>query len=207
MNFKNYIFDMDGTIWDSAIPSAKGFTKAVQARGLKDKVITVADIHANFGKTLDDVAVGLMPELPREEAIDITRDCVKQQYVEMDNCVPEIVYPGFVETLEELKARGCNLYIISNCLDGYIDMLFANMDVEKYFDDVAWFRHPMNSKAENIKAMVEKHKMENVCYVGDIQGDFEASNKAGVAFIHAAYGYGKVPDAKYVIHEFSDLVK
>lgn len=31
-------------------------------------------------------------------------------------------------------------------------------------------------------------------YVGDIQGDYDSSKKAGVKFIHAAYGFGTIDD-------------
>lgn len=42
--------------------------------------------------------------------------------------------------------------------------------------------------------------------MGDIQGDYEASKKAGVGFIHAAYGFGSVPEAQHKILAFSELV-
>ena len=42
--------------------------------------------------------------------------------------------------------------------------------------------------------------------MGDIQGDYDASRKAGIGFIHAAYGFGIVPEAQYKIQAFSELV-
>lgn len=40
----------------------------------------------------------------------------------------------------------------------------------------------------------------------DIDGDRIASEKAGVLFCHAAYGFGTVERADYVIKRFSDLL-
>ena len=84
MVFKNYIFDMDGTIWDAAEMAARGFTAGIRASGMSDRVVTVEDIHRNFGLTLEQVAVNLLPELSEREAVAVILECVKHQYGEMD---------------------------------------------------------------------------------------------------------------------------
>ena len=205
MEFKNYIFDMDGTIWDAAEMAARGFTAGIRASGMSDRVVTVEDIHRNFGLTLEQVAVNLLPELSEKEAVAVILECVKHQYGEMDGHVGEMVYPQFEATLQRLKERGCGLYIVSNCLDGYLDILYRNLDVKRYIDGDAWLHHPMHCKADNIRYIVDKYQLTDACYVGDIQGDYEASRQAGVEFVFAAYGYGDVPEAKYTINQFSDL--
>ncbi len=42
--------------------------------------------------------------------------------------------------------------------------------------------------------------MDDAVYVGDIQGDYDASMDAGVKFIHAAYGFGTIEDKVPEIH-------
>ena len=42
--------------------------------------------------------------------------------------------------------------------------------------------------------MAESDLIEDAVYVGDIQGDYDASKAAGVKFIHAAYGFGEIED-------------
>lgn len=207
MEFKNYIFDMDGTIWDAAEMAAKGFTAGIRASGKSDRIVTVEDIHKNFGLTLEQVAVNLLPELSEKEAMEVILECEKHQSAAMEGHVQEIVFPQVVETLQKLKERGCGLYIVSNCLDGYLDILYRNIDVKKYIDGDAWLHHPMHCKADNIRYVVDKYQLTGACYVGDIQGDYDASMEAGVEFVFAAYGYGDVPEAKYIINQFSDLCK
>lgn len=207
MEFKNYIFDMDGTIWDAAEMAAKGFTAGIRASGKSDRIVTVEDIHKNFGLTLEQVAVNLLPELSEKEAMEVILECEKHQSAAMEGHVQEIVFPQVVETLQKLKERGCGLYIVSNCLDGYLDILYRNLDVKKYIDGDAWLHHPMHCKADNIRYVVDKYQLTGACYVGDIQGDYDASMEAGVEFVFAAYGYGDVPEAKYIINQFSDLCK
>ena len=42
-------------------------------------------------------------------------------------------------------------------------------------------------------------------YVGDIQGDYEATRWAGLPFIHARYGFGTIEDEVPFINALEDL--
>lgn len=206
MKFKNFIFDMDGTLWDAAQPASEGFTAAIRKDGRYDKVITIDDIHKNFGKTLYEIGANWFPDEKPEVQAELIKMCVVGQYDSMWKCEYDIRYEGVEETIKEMS-KSCGLYIVSNCLDGYIEMFYDKYGQQKYFKDYAFLNHPGRNKAENIRLMVEKHGLTDAVYVGDIQGDADASAEAGVPFIHAAYGYGAVPEAKYVINKFSDLLK
>ena len=61
-------------------------------------------------------------------------------------------------------------------------------------------------KGENIRLVTERNHLDAAVYVGDIQGDYEASRQAGVGFIHAAYGFGKVDADVPEICTFAELV-
>ncbi|MBP5216522.1 MAG: HAD family hydrolase [Bacilli bacterium] len=47
-------------------------------------------------------------------------------------------------------------------------------------------------KAENIRRIVEQYGLQDPLYVGDTIMDQQAAQEAGVKFLFAAYGYGKV---------------
>ena len=55
MDKKGIIFDMDGTLWDSAEGVAKSWTRIVNREYDKERVITVEDIHGVMGKTMDKI--------------------------------------------------------------------------------------------------------------------------------------------------------
>ena len=61
-------------------------------------------------------------------------------------------------------------------------------------------------KADNIRLMVERHQLKAPVYIGDIQGDADASYAAGVEFIHAAYGFGKVDRCYAAVDEPRALI-
>ena len=60
-------------------------------------------------------------------------------------------------------------------------------------------------KGENIRNVVIRNHLTDAVYVGDIQGDYEAACFAGISFIHAAYGFGKINTNVPKIHEISEL--
>lgn len=57
------IFDMDGTLWDSAENVAKSWNEAIRKDGSVKRELTTADIKGVMGKTMDVIAQTLFPEL------------------------------------------------------------------------------------------------------------------------------------------------
>ena len=56
-------------------------------------------------------------------------------------------------------------------------------------------------------ALMEKHGITDCAYIGDTQGDYEATVEAGVPFIWAAYGFGTPTGYDHKIDTFSDLLR
>lgn len=53
---KGIIFDMDGTLWDSAAEVAESWNETVKRAGYDRKPITVKDIQSVMGKTMDVIS-------------------------------------------------------------------------------------------------------------------------------------------------------
>ena len=83
------------------------------------------------------------------------------------------------------------LFIVSNCLEGYIEIFLKKYKFEKYFIETANAASGI-TKAQNIKNLVEKHNLKTPIYVGDTIKDKESSKEAGVKFVYASYGFGEV---------------
>ena len=54
---------------------------------------------------------------------------------------------------------------------------------------------------------MERNHLTKAVYVGDIQGDYDASMQAGVEFIHAGYGFGTMDVNVPEITAFEELPK
>ena len=96
--------------------------------------------------------------------------------------------------------------IVSNCLEGYIEIFLKKYNYGKYFIDYANAANG-NSKAENIKMIVEKHNLKTPVYVGDTPKDLESALEAKVEFIYASYGFQDVKWDKKIkaLDELLDL--
>ena len=54
--------------------------------------------------------------------------------------------------------------------------------------------------------LMEKHNITSCAYVGDTQGDYEATVEAEVPFIWCTYGFGTPDDYVAKIDRFEDLL-
>lgn len=200
---KGIIFDMDGTLWDSADGVAKSWTEVVQKEYKEDMVITEAMVQSVMGKTMDVIADVLFQDLSREEKDSLLQKCCDNEnaYLEVHGGV---LYPELEATLQQLK-ENYHLYIVSNCQSGYIEAFLNHYGFGHYFDDIECYGNNKKSKGDNIALVVERNQIERPVYVGDIQGDYDASCQAGVPFIYAGYGFGTIDAAVPEIESFAQL--
>ena len=202
---KGIIFDMDGTLWDSAAGVAESWNEAILAYGYERKPLTAGDIQSVMGKTMEDIADILFPELnvmQRKELLDLC--CrLENDYLRRHGGV---LYPDIRKTMEKLKVN-YHLYIVSNCQAGYIEAFLDYYKFHDLIEDIECYGNNDKPKGENIALLYQRNNLQDAVYVGDIQGDYDASMSAGVRFIHAGYGFGKVEADVPEIQKFSDLIE
>lgn len=201
---KGIIFDMDGTLWDSAENVAKSWNLAIRKSGATEKVLTTADIQGVMGKTMDVIADLLFPELTKEQRMQLLEECcaVENDYLREHGGE---LYSGVRETFARLRARDYHLSIVSNCQAGYIEAFLDYYKLWDAIDDKQCYGDNLRQKGENIRLVKERNHLDAAVYVGDIQGDYDASRQAGVDFIHAAYGFGTIDAEVPAIHRFDEL--
>ena len=62
------------------------------------------------------------------------------------------------------------------------------------------------TKGQTIRTLIERHNIGSCIYVGDTQGDYEATLEAGVPFIWASYGFGNPKGYTAKVSQFEDLL-
>ena len=205
MKKKGIIFDMDGTLWDSASGVAGSWTKVVNQEYDKDRVITTEDIKSVMGKTMDKIAEILFPDLEEKVRLELIDRCgiYENEYLREHG---GILYPDLEETFNVLKEK-YHLYIVSNCQSGYIEAFLDHYGFWNYFDDIECYGNNLFSKGKNIRLVVERNQLTDAIYVGDIQGDYDATMEAGITFVHAVYGFGTIAQETAKISSFAELPK
>ena len=198
------IFDVDGTIWDSTFVSAEAWTKTVSEETGSDEIITAEKLKTLFGKPMDMILDALFPDLSSEAKNELAGKI----YISVEKALeadPPEVYAGLNETLSALSEH-YPLFVVSNCQKGYIESMYRAAGIGGYFKDKLCYGDTGKYKADNIKEMIERHHLKAPVYVGDTQGDLEASKEAGCAFVWAAYGFGQVSGYDFIINSPGDLV-
>ena len=199
---KGIIFDLDGTLWDSSKEVTESWNIALKRCNI-DLRITVKDMHNLMGKTLEDISNIIFSNLPKERALEIMNECVKEE----DSYISKhggILYPQLKETLKQLSLK-YKLFIVSNCQEGYIEAFLEYHNLGKYFLDFENAGRTKRPKGENIKSIIDRNNLDKAVYVGDTQGDYDATKIAGIPFIHAKYGFGKINEETNFINEISEL--
>ncbi len=199
------IFDMDGTLWDSSKGVAISWTEIVNKEYDKERVITAEDIQGVMGRTMDKIADALFAELSKEERMSLLRKCCiyENAYLKEHG---GILFPQLEETFKALR-ENYDLFIVSNCQAGYIEAFLDHYGFWHYFKDIECYGNNDLPKSENIKKVVERNQLEKAVYVGDIQGDYDATMAAGLPFIHAAYGFGTIAQETAKVDSFAELIK
>lgn len=197
------IFDLDGTLWDSGDSVGESWNIVIQRAGY-DLTVTADDLRRNMGKTMNEIADDLFGFLPEEERYALARRCevFENAYITEHG---GILFEGVSETLKELYDAGVKMSIVSNCQEGYIPAFLTSMDMHRYFIDYEEWGRSGLLKADNIRLVMERNGVDKAVYVGDIQKDADASAKAGVPCIWAAYGFGHIDEPAGVLDKFSDL--
>lgn len=196
------LFDLDGTLWNATARIQEGWNLGREELGLPP-TLTLAQVEDCMGLLIEPLARRLLPELDEAQLPKGIEICVRHQLA----CLSGrggILYPCLEETLAQL-AKSYKLFIVSNCVEGYIQAFFAAHGLGKYFTDFEYPGRTGKAKAENIASVVKRNGLKKPVYVGDTQGDYDAATAAGVPFIHAAYGFGKVNASVPVLPSFDQL--
>jgi len=199
---KAVLFDLDGTLWDSAAGVCLAWNTVLERHGI-EPFITVDFMHSLMGKQMDTIASILFPDSTYDVQMELINECAEYENELLEN-IGGTLFEGLEVILSTLSQK-YSLAIISNCQTGYIETFLKAHNLEKYFCDFESFGATGRCKGENIASVVRRNGFEKAIYVGDTQGDCDAAKLAGVPFVHASYGFGSVSEPEYSIKSLFNL--
>ena len=207
MKVESLIFDIDGTLWDSRQLVAEGYNLQLCEEGLEKYCVNAEQLKALFGKTMSEIADIMLADIELPERYALMERCMEREDVYLrENASEAIAYEGVKETLEML-AKQYRLFIVSNSQQGYPEITMQKIGVEHLFTGHLCFGDTQTEKGETIKTLMRKYDIKNAVYIGDTQGDYEATVVAGIPFVWAAYGFGCPDDYAQRIDAFKDLIE
>ena len=215
-HFEGYLFDLDGTLVDTAPDLGLALNDALNHKGfplLPDEL--VRDYVGRGARAmLKEATARILSNLADEEfeeTLSLFLDSYKKNLV--INSTP---YDGVSETLKILLNSGALLAVVTNKLTEFTLPILKKLDLLRYFQAVICgdtASEPKPSAAPLLMALKD-HKIEKnkILMVGDSETDILAAKNAGIRSAFFKYGYngGKREDElqpDYVISRLDSLVK
>ena len=203
---ESIIFDIDGTLWDSRALVAEGYNIQLRSEAMADCCVTAEALRPLFGKVMTEIADALFPDIAPEPRYALMERCMatENRYLHENPC--RIGYPKVRETMEALAKRH-RLFIVSNSQQGYPELCISKLGLTGCITGHLCFGDTGTSKGKTIRTLMEKYNITSCAYIGDTQGDYEATVEAGVPFLWASYGFGTPAGYAGKIDSFEELLK
>jgi phosphoglycolate phosphatase len=197
------IFDLDGTLWDTSETCAAAWNRVTLELGLDGRLVTADDMRSVAGLSHLDAVRQVFDGLSEADVALIS----ERSALEDNRALAEaggILYAGVTEHVPRL-GQAMPLLIVSNCQAGYIEIFLRTSGLSGYFVDFECWGNTQKSKGENLARVIARNGLRAPWFVGDTEGDWRAARENGVRFVHAAYGFGSVPECDARIATFGEI--
>lgn len=193
-NYDIILFDLDGTLTDSAPGILNSVRYACRKLGLE--LPAEATLRKFLGPPLIDsfrTLVGLS-DAEADRAVSAFRE-----YFPTKGIFENEVYPGIPALLADLKAAGKTVVIATSKPEDFAKRIMEHFDLARYCDFVcgATMDETRTDKAEVIAYALETAGITDksrVVMVGDREHDVIGAKKNGLPCVGAVYGYGSAEE-------------
>ncbi len=184
------LFDLDGTLLDTSPGIFESANHTMRAMGFKE--LPDAQLRKFVGPPLAAcfrVACGL-----EEHLIPTACDIYRAKYAADKAMFKAEPYPGIIELLDMLRARGLSLSIATLKLEPLAITILEHFGLAPYFETVAGAdKDGLLTKADIIDIALKRMGVTDrsrALMVGDTPHDQEGARIAGVDFIGVDWGFG-----------------
>lgn len=202
---KNIIFDLDGTLWDSRTTLIEAWNLVLDKHKLIEKPLVEDDLTKFMGLLLPDILPILFPTGTPEQFDEILKEIIEHECKTL-SVKGGMIYEKVEHTLDELS-QNHDLYIVSNCQDGYIQAFLKFSKFGHFFKDFESAGKTGKNKQENIRLVLERNQLnpEETIYVGDTQTDYNSSRTNGLNFVFCNYGFGELDENSKAFAEINSF--
>ena len=186
------LFDLDGTLIESAESVRVSLAHAMEALGLPCP--DLSDYTKYVGPPLEDTFRGMcaVPEDQIERGMILYRD-----YYDEVGQTSNKLFDGVIEMLTALRERGFKIAVCTSKNEPVAEMVCDKMGLSPYLDAIcgSTFDGSRRAKVDIIPYAIETlgcRDKENALMIGDTDFDALGAQLAGVDFLGVTYGYGTV---------------
>ncbi|MCR1952638.1 MULTISPECIES: HAD family hydrolase [Clostridium] len=207
--FKNYIFDLYGTLVDintnedsqllweklALFYSYKGANYSSKELYYQYSRLIRSNLKLNTNTNFPDFNIEeIFKELFNKKAIFPSDDTIRDtaQIFRVLSINKLSLYNGVIEFLEDLKSKNKNIYLLSNAQRVFTLYEMKLLDIDKYFDEILFSSDYCVCKPDKLfyNSLIEKYNLNPIesimignDYICDIQGAKEV--KLNTLYIHS----------------------
>lgn len=189
-NVEAVLFDLDGTLIDSAPDLGAAVDKMRTVRGLTSLPLEHYRPMAGAGaRGMLGLAFGMAPEHPDYEAMK------EEFFVNYESCMTERtrIFDGVVSLIDSLVAQGLPWGVVTNKSNRFTDPLTAAMPLFSTAGAIVSGNTTPHAKPHPEPLFEAARRMSvdpsRCVYVGDDERDIVAGLAAGMGTVAATYGY------------------
>jgi phosphoglycolate phosphatase len=209
-HIKSIVFDLDGTLIDSAPDVRRALTHTLESYGLEG--VSPEEIYGLIGTGVRPLlskafASKNQPLTPQEITVALN---IYLDYYRAHPVIETCIYPGVIPVLTILKNKNITMGICSNKPSAMARLVVEKLNLASFFKVVLCGDQVSNPKphGDHILETLQQMQMspEHTVMIGDSHVDQMSAKNASVPFIGVQYGYEKFTCATGTfIQTFSEL--
>lgn len=197
--YKYYLFDLDGTISESALGIRESLENAIKSMG--KPLPNLDDYTLYIGPPLLDTFRNICHFNEEESARGVE---VYREYYNTKGKLVNKLYDGIDRVLAELKNSGAKLAVCSSKYEKFAEEITELLGVRNMFDAVcgSTLDGSRKDKKDLIPYAVEtlggnlENDRDSIVMIGDTWFDTKGARLCGVDFVGVEYGYGDLESMK-----------
>ena len=187
--YKTYIFDLDGTLLDTLNDLHASCNYALRTHGMPER--SLEEVRQFVGNGVKKLMERAIPDGLENPLFEETLQTFRQHYL-LHNLDTTLPYPGIMEMLQQLKAQGKLIAVVSN------KFYAATQDLCKHFFgdtiQVAIGEREDIKKKPAPDTVLEALRQlqvtrQDAVYVGDSEVDVETARNSGIPCISVLWGF------------------
>lgn len=206
MKYKNILFDLDGTLIDSAPGIVESFSFAFnEIYGLECS----KDIKTLIGPPINEVLCSVNGETD-SSVIKEFLNAFKLHY-DNEGFKKSQLFENVSEVLKSLLNDKIELYIATNKREKPTNLILEYLNLNQYFKGVYCpdsFELIFENKTKLVQNLIKSFSLEKTesLFVGDTSHDGIAAVANGLDFALVEYGYGNFESPTYTINNINKIV-
>jgi phosphoglycolate phosphatase len=206
LSYKNILFDLDGTLIDSAPGIEESFYIAYVKVYNKECPLNILTF---IGPPIDQVLKAVNGEI-NLDTINRFVDTFKQHY-DNKGYKKSKLYDDVESVLEDLLEKKMNVFIATNKRLKPTKLILDYLSIDKYFNGIYSpdiLEVQFKNKTDLVSHLLEINKLQSseTIMIGDTMHDGIAADENNLDFALVEYGYGEYKKSKYKLNNIKQLI-